>query len=118
VDARANNRNPIPVELLLVADEKLAEKLEGMSAEEWFLKGAQILLDQPKEGTLTVRRWEWVPGQVIPVSEMTVEPEVKSAIIFARYSNSDGEHRAVLNPRRDVNLTLGETTLKVSQPKR
>lgn len=117
VDGRANDGNPVALDLLLVADKELLEQLQGMSAEQWFEKRAQILLDQPKKGTLAVSQWEWSPGQVVPATEMRVAPEVRAAIIFARYY-TPGEHRAVLDPRKDVRLTLGETTLAVTQPKR
>lgn len=117
VAPNANGGNPVALDLLLVSDKELLKKLQGMSASDWFEQRTQILLDQPKEATLAVRGWEWVPGQVVPAGELRVAPEVRAAVVFARYFNP-GEHRAVLDPRRDVRIKLGESNLEVLQAKR
>jgi type VI secretion system protein len=117
VAANANGGNPVALDLLLVSDKELLKQLKGMSASEWFEKRAQIILDHPQEGVLVVSRWEWVPGQVIQLDEMKVAPEVKAAVIFANYFNP-GEHRAVLDPRKNVSIRLGESKLEVLQMKR
>lgn len=117
VDERANGGNPVALDLLLVSDKELLKKLQEMSAEEWFDKRAQIILDNPKEGVLVVSHWEWVPDQVVKLQDVKIAPEVRAAVIFARYFNP-GEHRAVLDPRRDVSITLGEKSLAVTQAKK
>jgi predicted component of type VI protein secretion system len=117
VAPNANGGNPVAFDLLLVSDKELLKELQKMSAVDWFEKRSQIILDHPKEGDLAVSRWEWVPGQVVHLDEVRVAPEVKAAIVFANYFNP-GEHRAVLDPRRDVRITLGEKKLEVSQAKR
>ena len=117
VAPNANGGNPVALDLLLVEDKELLKKLQEMSAADWFEKRAQIILDHPKEGALVVSRWEWVPGQVIRLDEVRVAPEVRGAVIFANYFNP-GEHRAVLDPRRNVLLKLGESKLEVSQVKK
>jgi len=113
----ANSGNPVAVDLVLVADKELLKELQKLPASEWFEKRNQFILDHPKEGELVVTRWEWVPGQVIKVDQMRVAPEVKAALIFANYFNP-GEHRAVIDPRRDVQIRLGERKLEVSQVKK
>ena len=113
----ANSGNPVALDLVLVRDKELLEKLKGMSAAEWFERRAQIMLDNPKEGALVVTHWEWVPGQVIKAHVERVAPEVRAAVVFANYFNP-GEHRAVLDPRRNVLLKLGESKLEVSQVKK
>jgi hypothetical protein len=117
VDANANGGNPVALDLLLVSDKELLKELQKMSAGDWFEKRAQIILDHPKVGDLSVSRFEWVPGQVVHLDEVRVAPEVRAAIVFANYFNP-GEHRAVLDPHKDVKLTLGENKLEVSQAKR
>ena len=76
-----------------------------------------VHLAVPARETDTVTRWEWVPGQVVELDDVRVAPEVRAAVVYANYF-SPGEHRAVLDPRRDVRLTLGESKLEVFQPKR
>jgi type VI secretion system protein len=117
VSPEANGGNPVAVDLLLVSNKELLKELQKMTAAEWFEKRAQFILDHPKEGELWVGRWEWVPGQVVRLDDVKVAPKVRAAVIFANYFNP-GEHRAVLDPRRDVTITLGESRLEVSQPKR
>ena len=117
VAPNANGGNPVALDLLLVSDKELLKELQKLSAADWFEKRAQIILDHPKEGELSVRRWEWVPGQVVELDDVRVAPEVRAAVVYANYF-SPGEHRAVLDPHRDVRLTLGESKLEVFQPKR
>src|ERR1041384_1236930 len=57
---RANENNPVAVDLILVSDKKLLEQLMTMSAKEWFEQKRQIQLDYPKETDLTAGSWEWV----------------------------------------------------------
>lgn len=117
VAQNANGGNPVALDLLLVSDKDLLKELQKMSAGDWFEKRAQIMLDHPKDGELSVSRWEWVPGQVVRLDQVRVAPEVKGAVIFANYFNP-GEHRAVVDPHRDVRITLGESKIEVSQAKR
>ncbi len=117
VEPNANGGNPVALDLLLVSDKELLKELQKLTAADWFEKRAQIILDHPKEGELSVTRWEWVPGQVVNLDDVRVAPEVKAAVVYANYF-SPGEHRAVLDPRKDVQLTLGESGLKVTQFKR
>jgi len=117
VAPNANGGNPVALDLLLVSDKELLKELQKMSAADWFEKRAQFILDHPKETELWVGRWEWVPGQVVRLDDVRVAPEVRAAVVYANYF-SPGEHRAVLDPRRDVTLTLGESRIEVFQPKR
>lgn len=117
VAPNANRGRPVALDLVLVRDKELLKKLKEMSAAEWFEQREQIMLDTPKEGALVVGQWEWVPGQVIKAHVERVEPEVRAAVVFANYSNP-GEHRAVLDPRRNIQLRLGESKLVVTQVKK
>lgn len=117
VAPNANGGNPVALDLLLVSDKELLKELQKMSAADWFEKRAQFILDHPKESDLSVTRWEWVPGQVVRLDDVAVASEVRAAVVYANYF-SPGEHRAVLDPRRDVRLTLGESRIEVFQPKR
>lgn len=117
VAPNANGGNPVALDLLLVSDKELLKELQKLSAADWFEKRSQIILDHPKEGELKVMSREWVPGQVVELDDVRVAPEVRAAVVYANYF-SPGEHRAVLDPHRDVRLTLGESKLEVFQPKR
>jgi hypothetical protein len=108
----ANNGNPVALDLVMVSDKKLLEELQKMTAEEWFKSREQIKLDFPKKGQVEVKNWEWVPGQLVEVQEMTVTPEIRGGIVFASYFKP-GAHRAVFNPRKHFTIKLGPEKLEI-----
>ncbi len=116
VSPKANNNNPVAVDLVLVSDKKLLQELMKMSATEWFEKRRQVELDYPKETELDAGRWEWVPGQEVKLDKVRVKFEVAGGIIFAKYFNA-GTHRAPIDPRKGVLITLGEDNLCVQSLK-
>lgn len=116
VSSDANNNNPVAVDLVLVSDKKLLQELMKMSASEWFEKRHQVALDYPKETSLGAGRWEWVPGQQVKVDRVTVKYEVVGGVVFANYFNA-GPHRAPIDPRKGILITLGEEDLCVQSLK-
>jgi hypothetical protein len=116
VSPAANNNNPVAVDLVLVSDKKLLQELMKMSASEWFEKRHQVALDYPKETGLGVNRWEWVPGQQVKLDRVTVKYEVVGGVVFANYFNA-GTHRAPIDPRKGILITLGDEDLCVQSLK-
>lgn len=112
VSPAANKNNPVAVDLVLVSDKKLLKELTKMSARDWFEHRHQIQLDYPKETDLLAGSWEWVPGQAVKLERLPVKLEIIGGVVFANYLN-DGAHRAIINPRKDIVLTLGEDDLCV-----
>lgn len=112
ISPTANRNNPVAVDLVLVSDNKLLKELMKMSAKDWFQQKHQVQLDYPKETELQAGSWEWVPGQSVKLDRLTVRHEIVGGIIFANYIN-EGPHRAVINPRNAILLTLGEDDLCV-----
>src|SRR6476619_2832817 len=92
VSPKANNNNPVAVDLVLVQNKKLLQEPMKMSASEWFEKRHQVELDYPKETELDAGRWEWVPGQDVKVDQVPVKMDVVGGVVFARYFNA-GTHR-------------------------
>ena len=107
VSPAANNNNPVAVDLVLVSDKKLLQELMKLSAGEWFEKRHQFALDYPKEAGLGANRWEWVPGQQVKVDQVTVKYGVVGGVVFANYFNA-GTHRAPVDPRKPILITLGD----------
>src|SRR5215813_6208317 len=87
VSSKANNNNPVAVDLVLVKDKKLLKELMKMSASDWFEKRHQVELDYPKETALAAGRWEWVPGQQVKLDSMPVNVDIVGGLIFANYFN-------------------------------
>src|SRR6185503_2488245 len=107
VSPAANNNNPVAVDLVLVSDKKLLQELMKLSAGEWFEKRHQFVLDYPREAGLGANRWEWVPGQQVKVDQVTVKYGVVGGVVFANYFNA-GTHRAPVDPRKPILITLGD----------
>jgi type VI secretion system protein len=116
ISPAANKNNPIAVDLVLVRDKKLLKELMKMSAKDWFEQRHQVQLDYPKETDLVAGSWEWVPGQAVILDRLPVPLEIVGGVVFANYS-TDGPHRAAINPRKDILLTLGEKDLCVQLAK-
>jgi type VI secretion system protein len=116
VSPNANNNNPVAVDLVLVSDKKLLQELMKMSASEWFEKRHQVELDYPKETALNAGRWEWVPGQDVKVDQVPVKMEIVGGVVFANYFNA-GPHRAPIDPRKGILITLGDENLCVQSVK-
>ena len=112
VSPKANNNNPVAVDLVLVSDKKLLKELMKMSASEWFEKRGQVQLDYPKETGLYAGRWEWVPGQEVKVDQVNIKSDFAGGIVFANYFKP-GAHRALIDPHKGVLITLGEDNLCV-----
>jgi type VI secretion system protein len=112
----ANKNNPVAVDLVLVSNKKLLKELMKMSAREWFERKRQIQLDYPKETDLGAGSWEWVPGQAVQLDRVPVRRAIIGGVVFANYV-TDGAHRAVINPRKDLLLTLGEDDVCVQSAK-
>jgi type VI secretion system protein len=112
VSGAANKNNPVAVDVVLVSDKKLLKELMKMSASKWFAERHQLQLDYPKETDLNAGSWEWVPGQVVKLDRLPVRLEIVGGVVFANYI-TPGAHRAAINPRRDVLITLGEDDLCV-----
>ena len=116
ISENANNGNPVALDLVMVSDKKLLEKLQEMTAEEWFKSKEQIKLDYPKKGQVEVKSWEWVPEQLVPVNEITVPADIRGGIVFANYFKP-GAHRAVVNPRKHFTIKLGQEKLEIETQK-
>lgn len=113
----ANKNNPVAVDLVLVSDKKLLKELMKMSASEWFENRHQVQLDYPKETSLDAGSWEWVPGQAVKLEQpLPVKMEIVGGVVFAKYFTV-GAHRALINPRKDILITLGEEDLCVQPAK-
>jgi type VI secretion system protein len=101
VSADVNQDRPIPVDLVFVWDKKTAAKVEALSAKDWFEKKRQYRQEDPNERTLTVREWEWVPGQAVPDLDMEVRPAARrwlqAIFVFANY-RTEGPHRFRVAP--------------------
>ena len=111
VAADANQRLPIPVDVVVVWDKALAGKIGELTAKDWFAKKPQFLQDDPDERTVTVIEREWVPGQAVaelewPAPVAAARKWVRGVYVFANYK-TEGPHRLSLKPGTSGTLQLG-----------
>jgi type VI secretion system protein len=118
----ANDRTPVPVDVVFVWDNELLEKVGALTAADWFAAKPQFRQDDPLHRALTVCEWEWVPGQAVPDIDLTVPVAarrwIRGVFLFTNY-RAAGAHRLTVTPgtvaqielRRDdtVLRTLGKT---------
>ena len=113
VSPKANNNNPVALDLVLVKDKKLFLELKKISAAEWFEKRNQYKLDYPKELGLSAGSWEWVPDQAVKIDPMPFKDKFAGGLVFANYF-TPGAHRAVIDPTKAVVITLGPDDISVT----
>ena len=107
VAQKANQDNPVAVDLLRVFDGNLLTELLKLSASEWFEKRDQIKRDYPGKVGFEGVEWEWTPGQSVPVLTLPLEPAARAGIIFANYF-AKGAHRVRFDPNDSIMINLLE----------
>ena len=116
IDQDANQNTPIAVDLVVVYDAKLLEKLEAMNAETWFQKRTQFLADNAD--MVSSWSWEWVPGQEIPQQSVPYRAGAQQFVVFADYEPAPGvtsDYRAKIGPQYPFRLILQETTFSIER---
>ncbi|HVG07060.1 MAG TPA: hypothetical protein VNM67_05100 [Thermoanaerobaculia bacterium] len=108
----ANEDSPLAVELLVVYDDKLIDKLLEKKARDWFAGREQFLRDY--EDDVDSHKWEWIPGQVVQPIELTYGIGAKRLVLFADYI-TPGEHRATIDPQQPFRLVLGQSEIALEK---
>ena len=109
---RANENNPVAVDLLVINEEPLLEELLKLSARDWFQKRAQYIRDFPTG--IDLPSWELVPGSAVPPTPIEVRRRARGAVVFANYY-APGAHRLRLPDQSKVRVLLGEKGFTVAQ---
>jgi type VI secretion system protein len=112
VSDSANQNSPIPVDFVTVEDKKLLQEVAKLSAKDWFDRRVQVQRDFPTK--VQVVSWEWVPGQHGGPIAVEIARGSRGAFLFANYANG-GEHRAAVDPKSPVIVTLGAEDFSVQR---
>jgi len=110
----ANQNQPIAFDFVEINDKDLAKEVSKMTAADWFQKRSQIEEDFPKSHSISVRSWEWVPGQVVPDIAIPMRRPPRSILVFANYS-TPGPHRAAIDPSKRESVSLGTQDMDVQK---
>ena len=107
---RINQNSPVAVELLMIRDRSLWEKLREKPAAEWFEERDSFARTFPD--SYQSWRWEWIPGQEVPPQTLELKRGVRWGLVFARYLVS-GDNRVALKAREPFRLVLDKTAVRV-----
>jgi hypothetical protein len=99
-----NGDRAIAVDLVFVTQDLPTEELGKLSAQDYFLRRRQLLLDYPQ--SVQIRSWELAPGQLVKNAEVNPPCNLVQTYLFAGYG-SQGDHRATLSEGGSVVVTLG-----------
>lgn len=108
-----NENSPVAVELVVVTNKKLLDKLLEKSAQDWFAGREQFKRDFPKGYQSWF--WEWVPGQDVAPVSVSIPSGAKAGVLFADYY-SPGQHRARIDPRKPLRILFGEKNFTIEEP--
>lgn len=108
----ANEDSPLAVELIVVYEDKLIDKLMEKTARDWFVGREQFLRDY--DDGVDSWKWEWIPGQEVRPIEVTYGIGAKRVVLFADYL-TPGEHRATIDPQRPFRLILGQAEIELEE---
>lgn len=99
-----NGDAPVALDVVVVYDEAMQNKLVTLGAEAWFDGKKKLIEDFP--GTLVVAlHHEWVPGTPRQTTRYEYGSGALATIVFALY-DSPGDHRLVFPPGGPVTLRL------------
>lgn len=115
-DSEINQNSPVAVEMVVVYDEDLLKALLAKGARDWFRDREQIRKDHPGDKDFLSMSWEVVPGQSLPVQEMSFGSGARGGIVFADYF-SEGAHRVRFEPHLDLTIHLQDRDFSLEQPK-
>lgn len=110
----ANQDSPIPTDFVAVSEKKLIAEIAKLSAKDWFDRRVQLMRDFPDK--VQVVSWEWVPAQHAGPISIDLPKDALAGFVFANYANA-GDHRAVVDLRIPVVLTLGAEEFSLQQLK-
>ena len=111
VSPSANGNSPVPVELVAVFDRKMVDEVAGLTAADWFQRREQFGRDYPE--LWKSRRWEFVPGQSMPLHGLERELRGARALFLWADYPGEGPHRVRLDNFKYVTIEFGEKDVTV-----
>jgi len=111
VSSGVNQNSPVAVDVLLITDKSFLKTAQGLSANDWFLKKAQLQRQFPKG--MEIKSWEWVPGQSVAPINFVVPVDAQGAMIFANYASA-GPHSATLPMSGKVAIFLDDDDFTIN----
>lgn len=113
--ADANFGHAVAVDIVAVHDAALVERLNALSAAQWFERRPQMLVQWSQRG-LAAWSFEVAPGTRLQGPQAVIYDEGAQALfVYAQYF-SPGEHRWRVSPQRALQVELSAEDFTVTQP--
>ena len=112
VQNKANGNAPFAVELVLVDNDELLQKMLALSAAQWFDEGAVLKRDYPKN--LQSWRYELVPDQQLPIDTRPfVGKRGQALLLYANYIGR-GAYRLRLDQLPKARVVFQESGIQLA----
>ncbi len=111
VSSRLNDAAPVAVDVVVVYQRELLDRLVALSAREWMEQRAQLQRDHKKD--LQVWSWEWIPGQEVGRQTLSFSAGAAGGLVFADY-DTPGAHRERIDPHQHFHLVLGDSSFAIA----
>ncbi len=98
VSRKANDDNPVQVDVVVAYDPDLVDELDRLTANEWFAQREQRMRNNPGQTAFNSWRWELTPGVEVPSVDLDLPGKPAQGLLFADY-HSRGKHTARFDPR-------------------
>jgi type VI secretion system protein len=112
---QANHNSPVAVDIVVVYDEAVLQKLTAVPASEWFEKRTQFQLDAPNQ-IQVVRSLEVVPSTQESVDLSSVERrKAAGGLAFINYP-TPGDHRLRIDQLKHIRIELQDEDFRLLPP--
>lgn len=112
VSRKANDDNPLRVEVIVAYDAELVDELDRLTANEWFDQREQRMRSNPDGAAFRTWRWELTPGLEVPNIELPLRGVPAQGLIYAGYY-SRGKHSARFDPARAQTVQFRQDAFRV-----
>lgn len=108
----ANQNSAVAVDVVLVLDTGMAQRMQEMTAEKWFAERADLQKTFP-EGVKYLS-WELVPGQTLRIPGSSLQrPRVIAAYVFANYLVPGANRQRIEALKGELVIRLSEKNFEV-----
>lgn len=112
VSRKANDDNPLKVDVVVAYDAELVDELDRLTANEWFDQREQRMRSNPGGTAFSAWRWELTPGLEVPNVELPLRGIPAQGILYAGYY-SRGKHSARFDPARAQLVSFRQDAFRV-----
>lgn len=112
VSRKANDDNPLRVDVVVAYDAELVDELDRLTSSEWFDQRTQRMRNNPGGASFSTWRWELTPGLELPPIDEDLPGKPAQGLIYAGY-HSRGKHSSRFDPTRAQTVQFRQDGFRV-----